>query len=245
MERRRSAIRTAVVWDALQPVLQPTTPSQRPLRVVDLGGGTGGFAVRIAQLGHHVLVVDPSPDALASLERRAAETATTTVSGVLGDADSLLDVVDPGTADLVLCHGLLEVVDKPGQALAAAATALATGGTLSVVAAQRAGGVFGRILAGHLGEAQTMLDDPDGRGGPTDALRRRFTEPELHGLLAEAGLEVTDVRGIRVFTDHLSSAVVDSEPGAADLLQALESAAAVRPEFIAIATQLHLLAAKT
>ena len=117
VERRRSVLRTAVVWEALEQLLQ--AGPARPLRVVDLGGGTGGFAVRIGRLGHHVLVVDPSPDALASLERRAAEDGVTTVSGILGDADSLLDVVDPGTADLVLCHGLLEVVDDPSTALAA------------------------------------------------------------------------------------------------------------------------------
>lgn len=245
MERRRSAIRTAVVWDALEPMLGA---AGRRLRVVDLGGGTGGFAVRIAGLGHDVLVVDPSPDALASLERRAAETGASSadgsVHGVLGDAESLLDLVDADTVDLVLCHGLLEVVEQPSRALGAAAGALVAGGVLSVVAAQRSGAVFGRVLAGHLAEAQRMYDDPDGRGGPTDALLRRFTEGELHTLLVGAGLEVTGVRGVRVFTDHLTSALVDSDPDAADLLQALESAAADRADYRAIATRLHLLAAK-
>ena len=44
--------------------------------VLDIGGGTGGFAVRVAELGHRVPVVDPSPDALASLDRRAREAAS-------------------------------------------------------------------------------------------------------------------------------------------------------------------------
>ena len=43
------------------------------LTVVDVGGGTGGFAVPLAQAGHRVTVVDASPDALAALTRRAAE----------------------------------------------------------------------------------------------------------------------------------------------------------------------------
>ena len=42
-------------------------------RIVDIGGGTGGFAVPLAQLGHRVEVIDPSPDALAALDRRARE----------------------------------------------------------------------------------------------------------------------------------------------------------------------------
>jgi S-adenosylmethionine-dependent methyltransferase len=71
---------------------------------------------------------------------------------------------------------------------------------------------------------------------------RRFSRTELDRLLAEAGFTVTEVRGIRVFTDHISSAVVDAEPGAAGALQALEAAVATHPDFMAMATQLHLLA---
>ena len=71
---RRSATRTAVVWDALRPVLDGLGEGD----VLDIGGGTGGFAVRVAELGHRVRVVDPSPDALAALDRRAKE------SGVSG-----------------------------------------------------------------------------------------------------------------------------------------------------------------
>ena len=65
---RRAALRTAVVWDAVQQVLG--APGGR---ILDIGGGTGGFAVRLAEQGHQVTVVDPSPDALAALGRRAAE----------------------------------------------------------------------------------------------------------------------------------------------------------------------------
>lgn len=241
MERRRSAIRTAVVWDAVHEVLQR---AERPLNVVDLGGGTGGFAVRIGRLGHQVLVVDPSPDALASLERRVADNDTSTVRGVLGDAESLLEVVDAGSADLVLCHELLEVVDTPARALQAARGALADGGVLSLVATQRAGSVFSRVLTGHLAEARALLDDPDGRSGANDVLRRRFTEKQLADMLTAAGFAVTGVHGVRVFADHLSSAVVDADPGAADILQELEAAVSTRPEFIAVATHLHLLAVR-
>jgi SAM-dependent methyltransferase len=245
-ERRRSAIRTAVVWDALQTVLQSRSAAvgaARPVHVVDLGGGTGGLAVQIADLGHRVTVVDPSPDALASLERRAAEVhLSASVHGVLGDAASMLDVVGPASADVVICHGVLEVVDEPLQALEAAAAVLVHGGALSVLAAQRSAAVFTRALAGHLADAQVLLDDPHGRWGESDPVPRRFSRTELDRLLADAGFTVTEVRGIRVFSDHISSVLVDTESGAADALQALESAVATHPDFMAVATQLHLLA---
>ncbi|MFA6577412.1 MAG: SAM-dependent methyltransferase, partial [Nocardioides sp.] len=56
---RRGATRTAVVWDVLRPILGAGSRD-----VLDIGGGTGGFAVKVAELGHRVTVVDPSPDAL-------------------------------------------------------------------------------------------------------------------------------------------------------------------------------------
>ncbi len=274
MVERRSAIRAAVVWDAVQAVLQarqagtgPAGPADsagsvgpvgpaaagRPLEVVDLGGGTGGLAVRIAGLGHHVVVVDPSPDALASLARRAADAGMVdgstrhgdgTVRGVLGDAATLPDVVAAGSADVVICHGVLEVVDVPAEALDAAARTLAAGGALSVLAAQRSAAVFARAIAGHVADARALLADPDGRWGSADPMPRRFTRDQLTGLLEAAGFMVGEIRGVRVFADHLSSTVVEAEPGAAEALRALEAEVATHTDFAAIATQLHLLATK-
>jgi len=86
--------RTAVVWDVLRPVVDAAAG---PLDVLDVGGGTGGFAVPLAALGHRVTVVDPSPDALASLQRRARD-AGVEVHALQGDAAGLLDVVGAGGA---------------------------------------------------------------------------------------------------------------------------------------------------
>jgi ubiquinone/menaquinone biosynthesis C-methylase UbiE len=110
LERTRSA-RTAVIWAVLRAELDR---AGRPLRVVDVGGGTGGFAAPLAEAGHHVTVVDPSPDALASAARRAADAGLSgRITAVQGDADGLGDLVEPGSVDLVLCHAVLEVVDDP------------------------------------------------------------------------------------------------------------------------------------
>lgn len=253
MERQRSAIRNAVVFDALQTVLRarqgPGSAGSGParsLRVVDLGGGTGGLAVRVAKLGHQVVVVDPSPDALASLESRVVEFAVTdSVRGVLGDAATLLEAVDEHSADVVICHGVLEVVDEPAEALQAAAAVLVDHGCLSVLAAQRSAAVFSRAIAGHLGEAKVALTDPDGTWGSTDPVPRRFSRQQLTALVGDAGFAVAEIRGIRVFTDHLTGALVDSEPGAVDALLDLEAAVATDPDFMAIATQLHILATRS
>lgn len=235
MERpleRRNAVRTAVVWDAVQSVLHGA-----PRRVLDIGGGTGGFAVRVAALGHDVMVVDPSPDALAALGRRAQDEGVSgRVTGVQGDLGTLAEVAQD--VDLVLCHGVLGLVDDPGAALAAIAGVLRPSGTLSLQVGQRHAAVLARAMAGHFGQAHDLLAGEG--GGP--ATERRFTAEELRGQLETAGFAVTTVHGVRVFTDLVPSSLLDLEPGAGAALLELERAVAELPEYLTLASQLHVLA---
>jgi ubiquinone/menaquinone biosynthesis C-methylase UbiE len=228
-ERRRSA-RTAVVWEALERALDP-----QPSRIVDVGGGTGGFAVRLAELGHRVTVVDPSPDALAALGRRAREVGVD-VTGLQGDLSDLSSLVDGG-ADVVLCHGVLEVVDDPVAALATIREVLRPGGTLSLLVAQRHAAVIARAMAGHFPQALALLADAS-----TSRTGHRFTADEAATLLAGAGFEVVSTHGVRVFADLVPGSLLDLEPGAAASLVELERAVSERSEYLPLATQIHLLA---
>ncbi|QIK66905.1 methyltransferase domain-containing protein [Nocardioides sp. HDW12B] len=239
---RRSSARTAVVWDALRPLLG----QDEPLEVLDIGGGTGGFAVGVAELGHHVVVVDPSPDALATLARRSAEAGVADrVRGVQGDLATLADLAPADGADVVLCHGVLEVVDDPRAALASIHDVLRPGGTLSLLVSQRHAAVLARAMAGHFRQAHELLD----ADGTTDAGTigettgpRRFTAEEIRSLLAEVGLGEPTLHAVRVFGDLVPSSLVDLEPGAAAALASLEQAVSTRPEYLALATQVHALA---
>ena len=230
---RRSAARTSVVWDVLRPAVEGASD------VLDIGGGTGGFAVRVAELGAQVTVVDPSPDALAALSRRAGELGVS-VAGLQGDLSTLLDVVEPASADVVLCHGVLEVVDDPAAALATLRSVLRPGGVLSLLVAQRHAAVVARAMAGHFALAHRLLDavpgTQEGRSG------QRFTVGELTELVVAAGFEVGTVHGVRVFADLVPGSLLDLEPGATGALVELERAVAARPEYFPLAAQLHVLA---
>jgi S-adenosylmethionine-dependent methyltransferase len=230
--------RTAVVWAVLRRELQ--RHAGRELTVLDVGGGTGGFAVPLAEAGHTVTVVDASPDALAALTRRAADAGVAAkVRAVQGDGDALAGLVAPGSVDLILCHSVLEVVDDPAEVVAAIATALRPGGAVSLLVAGRAAAVLGRALNGHLDSATALLNDPDGHAGARDTLRRRYDPETAAALLGAAGLTVEEVHGVRVLADLLPAAVLEADPQA---LLELELALASRPPFRDIASQLHLFA---
>lgn len=240
--RAHTAPRTAVVWAVLRAELDRRA-ADGPLRVLDAGGGTGGFAVPLAEAGHHVTVVDTSPDALAALTRRAAERAVgERVRAVQGDVDGLPALVGPAAVDLVLCHSLLEVVDDPVATVASIAAVLRPGGCASVLVANRAAAVLSRALSGQFAAAATALADPLGRWGAGDTVLRRFDTAGMVDLLDGAGLRVERVHGVRVVADLVPGALLDAEPGALDALLALEFAAADQRPFQDVATQLHLLA---
>jgi SAM-dependent methyltransferase len=241
--RPHSAVRTAVAWEILREALAELAADADIVRVLDIGGGSGGFAVPLAELGYPVTVVDPSPNALATLERRVAETGTgELVRGVQGDAHDVMEIVGADGVDAVVCHSVLEVVDDPGDALAAISAVVRPGGVVSVLAANRIAAVVARVAAGRLAEARQLIADPHGRAGSADPLLRRFTLGELESLIAGSGLRPRVAHGVRVFTDIAPAPLLDIDPRAIDDLVALEHAAADNPTYAAIATMLHVLA---
>jgi S-adenosylmethionine-dependent methyltransferase len=228
---RRASVRTAVVWDACRARLDGAADQT----VIDIGGGTGGFAVRVADLGHRVTVVDPSPDALAALARRAEEHGVADrVVGQQGDLASVPDLVPAGSADLVLCHDVLGLVDDPAGALRTIHGLLRGGGALSLLVGQRHAAVLAKAMAGHFNEALRALD------GETSG-ERRFTAEEVVGLLAATGFIVAETHAVRVFADLVPSALLDLEPGAVAGLLELERAVASRPEYLALAAAIHTI----
>ncbi|MFV0532267.1 MAG: methyltransferase domain-containing protein [Cumulibacter sp.] len=206
----------------------------RKVRVLDLGGGSGAYAVAIAADGHRVQVLDHSNDALATLARRAESAGVgDRVSGRNVDLDNVREPFEVDSADIVLCHRVLELVGSPQDILSAAAAALPPGGTLSVVAANRPGVALSRIISGRLEEADAILDHSV--PGPAG---RRFDADELTELLESLDLQVTHVRGVGLLGE-LNPAEAEAA-GARELAQRV----AADPYLARAAPLLHIVAVR-
>jgi S-adenosylmethionine-dependent methyltransferase len=252
--------RAGMLWEVLSAVVSARVAEtdRQALDIVDVGGGTGGLAVPFAVLGHNVTVVDPSPDALAAAQRRAAE-AGARLASVQGDAASLDSVAGAAAADLIVCHNVLEYVDSPADAMGAIARVLRPSAIVSVLASNAVAAVLHRALAGRFTEALALLpalSHAGDRGGPWGTVsaqdrgvqggrppgstHRRFTLPELTALIEDAGLRAGEAHGLRVFGGLVPAALLDGD-AAAEALRALEDAAASTPPLRDIAAQLHVL----
>lgn len=232
LRRRRSVSQSHLLQLLMDQLDDLGAGEWRPLDIVDVGGGTGGVAIPLAVRGHRVTVVDPSPDALASLERRAAEAGVTGRIGALqGDAADLADLVPAQESDVVVCHRVLEVLEAPGEALRKMAGTLRRGGVLSLLVAQRHSLVLTQALAGHLALARRSYADPS-----------RFDYDRVIELVEEAGFTVLTTHGIGAISDQVPERMIEAEAGAYAELVALESEISTDPAFRALAPHVHVFA---
>ena len=233
-QRQDAPGRTGAVGQSLVALIAASAEGRRP-EVLDCGGGSGTFAVPLARAGADVTVVDISIDALATLNRRAEEGGVADqVIGLQGDLETQPDVLAGREFDIVLAHGILEVLDDARAGFAAMVAVLRPGGLLSVLVTNPAAGVLSRALAGDVRSALRdlrELDDRETRIGPTS----------VRSLCEEHGLLIESVQGIGVFTELIPGASLDA-PGVRDALAELETESAARTPFTEIASRQHILA---
>ncbi len=74
--------------------------------VLDIGGGTGRYAIPLASRAKHVTVVDPSDGSVERLQSIAAERGITNITAITSDWET----ADVEAADIVLCSLVLHHV---------------------------------------------------------------------------------------------------------------------------------------
>jgi SAM-dependent methyltransferase len=235
--RLRSDLAFANLQDFLPFAAKPS------LCALDLGSGPGTTAVRLAQLGVHVTLLDSSP-AMLEIAERAVRKAGVTDKAVLhhGDLANLANLFPHRSFDVVLCHNVLEYLDDPGTVLRGAARALRDpSAILSVLVRAQAGEVFkAAIQAGDLAAAKNGLTAEWGQEALYKGRVRLFTTDSLRAILAEASMAPIAERGVRVLADYLPPQV--SRTADYDRIFELERQLGRRPEFAAVARYSQTLA---
>jgi S-adenosylmethionine-dependent methyltransferase len=216
---------------------------ERPLHALDVGGGSGALAIRLAGLGLHVTLLDASQPML-DLARRGVQEARVTDRVTLkhGDAAQTANLFPTASFDVILCHNLLEYVDDPCAVLSSAAGQLRDPSSiLSVLVRNQAGEVLkSAIKDGDLAATEHNLTAEWGHESLYGGSARFFTPESLQATLKAASLEVVAERGVRVVSDYLPPQVRrDAEY---EKILELEGKLGTRPEFARVARYTHCLA---
>jgi S-adenosylmethionine-dependent methyltransferase len=240
LETPEGRLRLDLAFANLQDLLPQATGS---LRALDLGCGTGAIAVRLAQLGLHVTLLDASLPMLDFAMRATREAGVTErITLKHGDAAELATLFDAGLFDLVLCHNILEYVDDPGAVLRGAARTLRDpSGILSLLVRNQAGEVLkAAIQGGDLAAAEHNLTAEWGHESLYGGRVRLFAAENLRAMLVAASFAVTAQRGVRVVSDYLPQRA--PRTAEYDRIFELERMLGRRPEFAAVARYTHFLA---
>jgi tRNA 5-carboxymethoxyuridine methyltransferase len=124
----KGLVRLTVLWNDLLAAVPRLTDGG--LKILDAGGGAGHLAIRLAQLGHQIVLAEPARDM-----RERAEAAISAAG--LGDRITLVPATlqesagrPPGCFDVIICHAVLEWLADPRQGLKALVPLLAADGQL-------------------------------------------------------------------------------------------------------------------
>jgi S-adenosylmethionine-dependent methyltransferase len=216
----------------------------RPLRILDVAGGNGVEAVRLAQQGHQVTLVDYSREMLLSAQHLADNSGVGhRVRCVESDVAKLADVLDDDGYDLVLCHNLLPYVSDVDTTLATVLGQLRPGGLLSVLAANAHSDVLRTAVRDmDLNAAYDALD-------ATTSWTRTFGTPvyprtaeQVSAALRRLGAGVIGHYGIRSVCDYIPDDERKYDATFFAELERLEIALSDRMPYLLTARLFHLIA---
>lgn len=233
-------LRVDLGWSNLRSFLPDCVVRQRAL---DVGGGSGIFALPLAALGFDVALLDNSEPMLAQAKREAeGKTLSGRISFQHADVHCVSDLFEPSSFDLVVGHNLLEYIEDPLAVLCRLAHLLKENGKslLSLVVRNRYGEVLRAAIKGRDLElakaalcAETILDSLYGE--PV----RVFDPDEVSSMAKQAGLELLAVRGVRVLSDYLDCEV--STEDAYKRLLDFELLLGAQPQLAAVARYTQII----
>lgn len=218
---------------------------QKPLRILDAGGGQGQFSFSLAAMGHHVTLCDISADMLAlaaeELANQGLEGQVEIRHQSIQSMARSVSALDGGVLpfDLVLCHAVLEWVVDPELLLNDLTSLLIPNGYLSltfynensVMMKNLVRGKFNRILqkryAGLLGSLT-----------PTQPL----SPDRVNHWLEALPFDILCRSGIRCFHDYILDPVI--QQGSPEELLELEMELSQREPFLSLARYIHVLGKK-
>lgn len=199
---KKGKIRLAVLWRDIENYLD-NLPKNAELNVLDVGGGFGQIAQRLAKLGHKVTVNDISTNMLEKAKSLAHEQGIDNIDFVHAPYQELPGLLVGKKYDLVLCHAVLEWLAEPNAAIPVLKSLLAEHGSLSLCFYNPVAKVYRNLIMGNF----YNLDSVANKTFQSDAGSLTPNNPssvdDVKGWITTAGMAIQLETGIRVFSDYV------------------------------------------
>lgn len=194
----KGVIRLEVVWEDLLETLPELHGS--PMRILDAGAGMGQMALRLARLGHEVVLCDHSIEMLRLAEHCfSAELPAANVRFIHAPVQQLHEHID-GQFDLVLFHAVLEWLAEPEVTLRQLLHYCRPGAALSLLFYNRHALAYYNLIKGNLRKVALA----DYQGNPHSLTPTHPLDPgEVRGWLEDSGMTILRKSGVRFFYDMM------------------------------------------
>ncbi|EOV3348147.1 tRNA uridine 5-oxyacetic acid(34) methyltransferase CmoM [Edwardsiella piscicida] len=233
----KGRIRQAVLWQDLENLLAGLP--QRPLRILDAGGGQGQIACQLAARGHRVILCDISAQMLQRAAQHAEEQGVSARMELVQSPAQEMHRHLAEPVDLVLFHAVLEWVAQPQAVLAVLEKCLAPGGALSLMFYNYNGLLMLNTLVGNMEYVKLGMPKRKRRSLSPD---HPLDPVQVYGWLEQLGLTISGKTGVRVFHDYLRDKT--QQIGAFDDLLALEQRYCRQEPFVSLGRYIHVMAHK-
>ncbi|WP_439134105.1 methyltransferase domain-containing protein [Pseudomaricurvus sp.] len=200
-DRLKGDIRLAVLERDLEEFIpSELLQANKPLRILDAGGGQGQFSIALARQGHNVVLCDISEEMLKLAQQNCMEAGVEERVQLHHGAIQSLQSVDSEPFDLVMCHAVLEWVVEPEALLQSLLQLMAPGAYLSLTFYNVNSIKMKNLLRTNF---QKVIDD-DYKGYRGSLTPTHPREPEkVYEWLAGLPLKQLCSSGIRCFHDYI------------------------------------------
>lgn len=236
----KGKIREAVIWQDLNSLLD-LLPN-KPLKILDAGGGEGFFASKLAAMGHQVIVCDISATMLERAKLLAKEKKVShNMQFIHFSVQNITQyLTEMGAVDLVLFHAVIEWISEQKSAIKTLADIINPGGAFSIMFYNANGLVMRNAVLGNFHLATPNIQRRRKRSlTPLNPLL-----PEtVYQWLAEFDFRIVGKTGVRVFHDYLQSRQLQNKDFPA--LLALEQRYCRQQPYIDLGRYIHVMACKS
>jgi S-adenosylmethionine-dependent methyltransferase len=199
---------------------------QRPLRILDAGGGSGADAIPLARDGHSVDLLDYSPEMIkVAKEIVHREQLEDKIRLHVADVSQLDRIFPQPQFDVVVCHNVLQFVGDVPAMLAGMVKTLVPGGILSLISGNRYTIPYrAAFMAQDLDKALDLIGSRTSRNAIFNATVTEYSADEIKEMLPGGGLAFDAYYGIRCLIDYWGSNETKLKPEVWEKIVRLEYA---------------------
>jgi len=187
-----------ITWDR---TIKPYLPDDRGALILDAGGGTGKWTIRIAELGYSVTLTDISEGMLRVAERKLAKANLLANVKIIAADVTEMDMFEDGSFDFVLCEGdPLSYCRDPKKGIKELVRVAKEGAIIVASVDNLYSRLMWNIRQGLLDQVGNLLEDQWATG---EYPMYFFKPSELMERFSEKGCKVEKIVGKNIFSGGL------------------------------------------